>query len=84
MPRPPRVSFYHACFAALLRHDRGAGRPHRRLYTPGFSGVLGVRPVSLELWLELLALALVILLAMEAHKWSLRRSAALRAPSTVS
>jgi len=38
------------------------------MYTPGLSGVLGVQPVSLELWAGLLAIALLILLAMEAHK----------------
>jgi len=44
------------------------------LYAPGLSGLLAVRPVSLELWLELLALALVLLFAMEAHKRRLRRT----------
>jgi magnesium-transporting ATPase (P-type) len=43
------------------------------LYTPGLSDVLGLQPVSFALWAELLMLALVLLLAMEAHKW-LRRS----------
>ncbi|MFA5941492.1 MAG: HAD-IC family P-type ATPase [Sinimarinibacterium sp.] len=38
------------------------------LYTPGLSGVLGVQPLSLELWLDLLPFALVLLLVMEAHK----------------
>ena len=38
------------------------------MYTPGLAEVLGVRPVSFGLWLELLALALVMLVAMEAHK----------------
>ncbi|TAK83739.1 MAG: HAD family hydrolase [Betaproteobacteria bacterium] len=43
------------------------------MYTPGLAGVLGVRPVSFGLWLELLALALVMLAAMEAHKRLRRR-----------
>jgi magnesium-transporting ATPase (P-type) len=38
------------------------------MYTPGLREVLGVQPVSLAHWSELLALALVMLLAMEAHK----------------
>jgi Ca2+-transporting ATPase len=38
------------------------------LYTPGLRDVLGVQPVSLELWSGLLAVSLVILLAMETHK----------------
>lgn len=38
------------------------------MYTPGLREVLGVQPVSLEHWIELLALALVMLFAMEAHK----------------
>jgi magnesium-transporting ATPase (P-type) len=44
------------------------------LYTPGLSAVLGVQPVSLRLWLELLVLALVLLVAMEAHKRLRRRA----------
>ncbi|OGA57160.1 MAG: ATPase [Betaproteobacteria bacterium RIFCSPLOWO2_12_FULL_65_14] len=43
------------------------------MYTPGLAEVLGVRPVSFGLWLELLALALVMLVAMEAHKRLRRR-----------
>ena len=39
------------------------------MYTPGLSSVLGVQPVTLDHWLELLAVALCILLAMEVHKW---------------
>ena len=46
------------------------------MYTPGLSTVLGVQPVSLRSWLELLALALVMLVAMEAHK-RLRRQRAM-------
>ena len=39
------------------------------MYTPGLSDVLGVQPVSFEHWAELLALALVLLAAMELYKW---------------
>ncbi|HHJ14663.1 MAG TPA: HAD family hydrolase [Gammaproteobacteria bacterium] len=39
------------------------------MYTPGLREVLGVAPVSLGHWLELLGLALSVLLAMELHKW---------------
>jgi len=42
------------------------------MYTPGLRDVLGIAPVSLELWLELLPVALLMLLVMEAHKLSLR------------
>jgi len=38
------------------------------MYTPGLREVLGVQPVPLEHWAELLALALVMLIAMELHK----------------
>jgi magnesium-transporting ATPase (P-type) len=38
------------------------------MYTPGLREVLGLQPVSLELWAGLLAFALAILVAMEAHK----------------
>ncbi len=38
------------------------------MYTPGLSTVLQVQPVSFELWLSLLAVALSILVVMEAHK----------------
>jgi len=38
------------------------------MYTPGLREVLGLQPVSPAHWAELLALALVMLLAMEAHK----------------
>ena len=51
------------------------------MYTPGLSTVLGVRPVSLRSWLELLALALVMLVAMEAHK-RLRRPVEARQRAT--
>jgi magnesium-transporting ATPase (P-type) len=43
------------------------------MFTPGVQQVLSVQPVSPLLWLELLALALVLLAAMEAHKGLLRR-----------
>jgi calcium-translocating P-type ATPase len=38
------------------------------MYTPGLRQVLGVQPVSLELWAGLLAVSLAILAAMEVHK----------------
>ncbi|HSH69571.1 MAG TPA: cation transporting ATPase C-terminal domain-containing protein, partial [Deferrisomatales bacterium] len=38
------------------------------LYTPGLSKVLGLFPVSLALWANLLVMALVLLLVMELHK----------------
>lgn len=38
------------------------------MYTPGLREVLGVHPVSAAHWLELLAIATVILAAMEVHK----------------
>jgi P-type Ca2+ transporter type 2C len=38
------------------------------MYTPGLREVLGVRPVLLGLWAGLLAIALLILVAMEAYK----------------
>ncbi len=38
------------------------------MYTPWISEVLRVQPVSLDHWLELLGLALIILVAMELHK----------------
>jgi magnesium-transporting ATPase (P-type) len=43
------------------------------MFTPGFQQVLGLQPVSLALWGELLALALTLLLAMEGHKLYRRR-----------
>ncbi len=44
------------------------------MYTPGLSDVLNIKPVSLEHWIQLLALALTILIAMEIYK-ALRRKA---------
>jgi len=38
------------------------------MYTPGLREVLGLQPVSPELWAGLLAIALAILVAMEVHK----------------
>jgi len=38
------------------------------MYTPWISDVLQLQPVTAEHWLELLALALTVLLAMEVHK----------------
>lgn len=43
------------------------------MYTPWLSGVLNIGPVSLEHWARLLALALSILIAMEAYKLVRRR-----------
>jgi Ca2+-transporting ATPase len=42
------------------------------LYTPGISDVLRVQPVSLAHWAQLLAMALTILVAMEAYKLARR------------
>ncbi|MEA3275696.1 MAG: HAD-IC family P-type ATPase [Pseudomonadota bacterium] len=39
------------------------------MYTPWIRDVLGVQPVSLEHWFQLLLIALSILVVMEAHKW---------------
>jgi magnesium-transporting ATPase (P-type) len=45
------------------------------MYTPGLSAVLGVAPLPLRTWAELLAVALTILAAVELHKlWAGRRS----------
>jgi len=44
------------------------------MYTAGLREVLGVQPVPLQHWAELLALALVMLVAMELHKAYRRRS----------
>jgi magnesium-transporting ATPase (P-type) len=38
------------------------------MYLPGLNSVLGVQPVTAELWLSLLVLALLLLIAMEAQK----------------
>ncbi len=38
------------------------------MYTPGLCDVLQVQPVSFEMWLKLLGVALSILVVMEAHK----------------
>jgi Ca2+-transporting ATPase len=38
------------------------------MYTPWISDVLGIQPVSIENWVELLVLALIVLVAMEFHK----------------
>jgi len=39
------------------------------MYTPGLNAVLGLSPVAPGDWLALLALALSVLVVMEAHKW---------------
>jgi len=38
------------------------------MYTPWLKDVLRIQPVSLELWLELLGMALTVLIVMELHK----------------
>jgi magnesium-transporting ATPase (P-type) len=43
------------------------------MYTPGLSDVLGVAPVSLDHWLELLVLASGLVVVMELHKLFTRR-----------
>ena len=43
------------------------------MYTPGLSTALGVEPVSIGEWTELLFVALTLLLAMELHKVIVRR-----------
>jgi len=39
------------------------------MYVPGLNTILDIQPVSLLQWLELLPVALLVLLAMEMHKW---------------
>jgi magnesium-transporting ATPase (P-type) len=39
------------------------------MYTPGLRDVLGIQPVSVQHWIELLGLTLSILVVMELHKW---------------
>lgn len=43
------------------------------MYVPGLNSLLGIQPVSLELWLTLLIIATVLLAAMEGHKLVTRR-----------
>lgn len=45
------------------------------MYTPGFNTVLGIQPVSLDLWASLLGMALSVLVVMELHKlsWKYRK-----------
>jgi hypothetical protein len=43
------------------------------MYTPGLRDVLGLAPVSLSHWLELLVLALGLVVAMELAKLAARR-----------
>jgi Ca2+-transporting ATPase len=43
------------------------------MYIPGLNSVLGVRPVSFELWLALLGIAITLLAAMEVQKLFTRR-----------
>ena len=39
------------------------------MYTPWISNVLHIQPVSLNFWLDMLLIALIILIAMEVHKF---------------
>ncbi len=44
------------------------------IYSPFFQDLLGVAPIDLRTWLELSALAAVIVVVMEVHKaWRRRR-----------
>ena len=43
------------------------------MYTPGLNEVLGIQPISIAHWLQLLTLALVVLLVMEIHKYFYNR-----------
>ena len=42
------------------------------MYTPGLNKVLDIAPVSLELWLDLVPVTLLMLAVMELHKFSVR------------
>ncbi len=53
------------------------------LYTPGLNTILGTSPVSFELWLQLLGLALILLLVMECHKFFRRRNPIQNGTSTL-
>jgi P-type Ca2+ transporter type 2C len=67
-----RSVFYHNPLAnpLLLFGTLAAQAVHiAAMYTPGLSTVLDVQPVSLAHWLQLLPVALLLLLVMEAHKW---------------
>jgi magnesium-transporting ATPase (P-type) len=44
------------------------------MYTPGISNVLELNPISIGQWLILVAVAMVLLLTEELHKWWLRRA----------
>lgn len=48
------------------------------MYTPWFSDVLKIQPVSLQHWLSLLGLALSVVVIMELHKLWLWRTASAR------
>jgi len=52
------------------------------MYTPGLSDVLGVAPVSLDHWLELLVLAFSLVVVMELHKLFTRRRTLREQPYT--
>ena len=56
------------------------------MYTPWINDVLGVSPVSIDHWLELLLLALTVTVVMELHKlflhWSGRNNLSVSASGT--
>ena len=67
-----RSVFYHNPFANPLLFFGiiiAQGVHIATMYIPGISDVLGMQPVSLAHWVQLLGVAFVILFAMEAHKW---------------
>ncbi|MDH5259102.1 MAG: cation-translocating P-type ATPase C-terminal domain-containing protein, partial [Gammaproteobacteria bacterium] len=39
------------------------------MYTPGLNDVLGIQPISLAHWLQLLVLALTVIVVMELYKF---------------
>ena len=49
------------------------------LYTPGLREILGVAPVSLDVWIKLLAMSLSVFVAVEIYKW-VRERAKLSSP----
>lgn len=44
------------------------------MYTPGISGILELKPISLQQWLILAGVALILLVLEEVHKWWLRNT----------
>ena len=45
------------------------------MYTPWINEVLDIQPITLQHWMELLCMALIVLVAMELHKTIRRRLA---------